>query len=89
MGPDAVMDLAVETLTVVAMICAPVLGAGLVVGLIISVFQAATQISEQTLSFLPKVAAMIVVLLVAGTWIIEQLTTFTIRVIERLGEVGQ
>jgi flagellar biosynthesis protein FliQ len=89
MGPDAVMDLGVETLTVVALICAPVLGVGLIVGLAISVFQAATQVSESTLSFLPKVAAMIAVLIVGGTWIIEQLMNFTIRIVERMGEVGQ
>jgi flagellar biosynthesis protein FliQ len=88
MGPDTVMELGRQTLSVIALICAPVLLTGLAAGLIISIFQAATQISESTLSFLPKVAAVMMVLVVGGGWILEQLTSFTSQIILRIAEVG-
>jgi flagellar biosynthesis protein FliQ len=88
MGPDTVMELGRQALTVVSLVCAPLLLAGMIVGLIISIFQAATQVSESTLSFLPKVAAVIVVLIIGGGWILEQLTSFTTQIIQRIGEVG-
>jgi len=87
-GPDTVMELGRQALTVVSLVCAPLLLAGMVVGLVISIFQAATQVSESTLSFLPKVASVIVVLIIGGTWILEQLTSFTIQIIQRISEVG-
>lgn len=88
MGPDTIMELGRQTLTVVAYVCAPVLLVGLAAGLIVSIFQAATQVSESTLSFLPKVAAVMVVLILGGPWILEQLTAFTTQIIQRISEVG-
>jgi flagellar biosynthetic protein FliQ len=55
----------------------PLLLSGLVVGLIVSVFQAVTQIQEMTLSFIPKILAMVVVIVVLGPWMLGQLETFT------------
>jgi flagellar biosynthetic protein FliQ len=55
----------------------PLLGVGLVVGVLISVIQAVTSIQEQTLSFIPKVLAMAVVLLVGGPWMLNQLLSYT------------
>lgn len=88
MGPDTVMELGRQTLTVIAAVCAPVLLVGLTAGLIVSVFQAATQVSESTLSFLPKIAAVLLTLLIGGGWILEQLTSFTTQMIMRIAEVG-
>lgn len=88
MGPDTVMELGRQTLTVVAYVCAPVLLVGLAAGLIVSIFQAATQVSESTLSFLPKVAAVMMVLVLGGPWILEQLTAFAAQIFERISEVG-
>jgi len=87
-GPDAVMELGRQTLTVIAAVCAPILVVGLVAGLVVSIFQAATQVSESTLSFLPKIAATLVALLIGGGWILEQLTGFTTQIIMRIAEVG-
>lgn len=88
MGPDTVMELGRQALTVVALVCAPLLLTGMVAGLIVSIFQAATQVSESTLSFLPKVASVMIVLLLGGGWILEQLTSFATQMIQRISEVG-
>lgn len=88
MGMDTVMELGRQTLTVTALVCAPVLVVGLVAGLIVSIFQAATQVSESTMSFLPKIAAVLAALLIGGGWILEQLTGFTTQIIQRISEVG-
>lgn len=58
----------------------PVLGVSLVIGIIISMFQAATQINEVTLTFIPKIAAVIVVLMIMGSWMAQQLLSFTANV---------
>jgi len=58
-------------------VAAPMLIAGLVVGLVISVFQAVTQIQEQTLSFIPKVVALIAIVAIAGPWMLDTLVTWT------------
>ena len=58
-------------------IAAPILGAGLVVGLLISIFQAVTQIQEQTLSFVPKIIGMVLVAIVAMPWMVTKLMEFS------------
>ena len=58
---------------------APLLGAALAVGLLIGVFQAATQIQEMTLSFIPKLAALVFALLLAGPWMLRMLTEYSQR----------
>lgn len=65
------------------------LGAGLVVGLAISIFQTATNIQEQTLTFVPKIVSLIVVMLFVGPWIITRLMEFTIRIWELMSQVGE
>lgn len=60
------------------MCAAPMLIVALFVGLLISIFQAATQINEQTMTFVPKIVAVFVTLLIFGPWVINTLTTFTI-----------
>jgi flagellar biosynthetic protein FliQ len=70
MNPDTVISLAQRALEVTLMISAPPLLAALLMGLIVSVFQAATQINEMTLSFIPKLVAIFVVLVVFGPWML-------------------
>jgi len=66
-----------EGITLMIKVTAPVLLIGLVVGLIVSVFQAMTQINEQTLSFVPKILAILVSLILFGSWMLTSLVEFT------------
>ncbi|MGC4003569.1 MAG: flagellar biosynthesis protein FliQ [Pirellulales bacterium] len=73
---DAV-DLARQAIMMSLLICAPILAAGLIVGLIVGLLQALTQIQEQTVAFVPKFLAMVVVLSVTLPWLISQMTDYT------------
>ena len=84
MTPTAVIELGRQAVEVTLMVSAPLFLAALVTGLIISIFQAATQINEMTLSFVPKVVAMFVTLVVAGPWMITTLTDFMRRLFESI-----
>jgi flagellar biosynthesis protein FliQ len=77
MTPENVMDLAHSTLTVTAMIAAPLLLTALITGLVIGMLQAATQINEATLSFIPKLLVLVIALFVTGPWILKTLVDFT------------
>ena len=79
MGEDLIIDIAKQAITVTIMISAPVLGLGLLVGLIVSIIQATTQIQEQTLSFIPKILAIFITLLVFGPWMMRVMMDFTIN----------
>lgn len=79
MTPETVITLGQRTLEVSALLSAPLLGAMLIVGLVIGLFQAATQINEQTLSFVPKLIVAVLVIVAGGGWMIEILTDFTER----------
>jgi flagellar biosynthetic protein FliQ len=70
------------------MIAAPLLLVGLLVGLIISVFQATTSIQEQTLTFVPKIAAILGALILFGPWIVASMVQFTLRLFGRIPELG-
>lgn len=70
MTPDSVMAIAQHAMEILLLVAAPPLGAALLAGLIVSIFQAATQINEMTLSFIPKLLAMFAVLLVFGHWML-------------------
>jgi flagellar biosynthesis protein FliQ len=70
------------------MIAAPLLLVGLLVGLIISIFQATTSIQEQTLTFVPKIAAILGALILFGPWIITSMVQFTLRLFGRIPELG-
>jgi flagellar biosynthesis protein FliQ len=74
---NAVMEIAQNALELVIYLAAPVLLVGLAVGLLVSIFQAATQIQEQTLSFIPKLIAMVVALMVMGPWMLQMWIDFT------------
>jgi flagellar biosynthetic protein FliQ len=70
------------------LIAAPLLLIGMVVGLIISIFQATTSIQEQTLSFVPKIAAILGALILLGPWIMASMMQFTVRLFGRIPELG-
>jgi flagellar biosynthetic protein FliQ len=77
MTPEYVMDLSHSTLLVTAMIAAPLLLIALITGLVIGMLQAATQINEATLSFIPKLLLLVLTLFVTGPWILRVLIDFT------------
>jgi flagellar biosynthetic protein FliQ len=72
-----VTDIAAQTMMMAAKVAAPILLTALLVGFLISLFQAATQIQEPTLSFVPKMIAVSIALLVTGNWVLNQMITFT------------
>lgn len=84
MTPTAVIDLGRQAIEVTLLISAPLFLAALVTGLVISIFQAATQINEMTLSFVPKLIAIFVTLVLAGPWMITLLTDFMRRLFESI-----
>lgn len=77
MNADVAVNLTVQAIWLGFKIAMPFLGASLVVGLIISVFQAATQIQEMTLAFIPKIIATFLVMILAGPWMLAQITGYT------------
>jgi flagellar biosynthetic protein FliQ len=77
MTPETIITLGQRALELAVLVSAPMLLTALVVGVLISLFQAATQINEMTLSFVPKLLALVVVLLLAGPWMLELLISFT------------
>ena len=76
MSADLVIQLAQEALMVVLIVSAPMLGLGLTVGLMVSVFQATTSIQEQTLAFIPKIIAVFVAILIFGPWMLSIMIEF-------------
>lgn len=79
MTPESVIHIGRSALEVVVLLAAPMLIVALLVGLVIGVFQAATQINEMTLSFIPKLVAVALALMVAGPWMLGLLIDFTQR----------
>jgi flagellar biosynthetic protein FliQ len=89
MGPETVLDIGREALWLAVLLAGPMLGAALAVGLFIGVIQAATQIQEMTLSFIPKLLALVVVLFVVGPWMLRVIVTFSERLFMEIpGLVG-
>jgi flagellar biosynthetic protein FliQ len=88
MTPDFVIGLGRQAIETVLLVAAPMLLAGLGVGLLVSIFQAATQINEQTMTFIPKIVAVFVTLLIFAPWMIKVLVSFTRSVLTRIATVG-
>ena len=84
MTPEMVMDLAHNTLWVTSMIAAPLLVMALITGLLIGMLQAATQINEMTLSFIPKLLALVATIFVTGHWMLQTLIDYTRTLIESI-----
>ena len=84
MTPEVVMQLFGNALFLVVMIVSLIVGPGLAVGLIVSMFQAATQINEQTLSFLPRLMATLLTIIILGPWVLQELMDITAFIFETI-----
>jgi len=76
MTPESVMTLGRQAIEITVMISAPMLLVALVVGLVVSIFQAATQINEMTLSFIPKLVGIFLAMIIAGPWMLTVMTDY-------------
>ncbi|MEA4900848.1 flagellar biosynthesis protein FliQ [Desulfitobacterium sp.] len=88
MSQNDVLYLAKEALGAAMVVGGPILGISLLVGLLVSIFQAMTSIQEQTLSFIPKIIAIGVLMLLLGPWMLSVLTTFTANLFGQLATFG-
>jgi flagellar biosynthesis protein FliQ len=84
MNPETVITIGTRALEITLLLAAPLLLVALVTGLIVGAFQAATQINEQTLSFIPKLIAMAVAVVVAGPWMLKVIVSYTRELIESI-----
>ena len=84
MTPEFVVEFAKQAITLTIYLSMPMLGLGLIAGLIVSIFQAVTQVQEMTLTFVPKIIAVFLGLLFAAPWMLEKLTVFTTNVFENI-----
>lgn len=82
MNPETVLAIGRHALEITILLAAPLLIVALMVGLLVGVFQAATQINEQTLSFIPKLLAMAVALMIAGPWMLKLIVSYTRELFE-------
>lgn len=81
------MSIARETLLTAMLLAAPPLGIGLLVGLVISIVQAVTQVQEQTLTFVPKIFAILLSLLIFGPWMLKVLNNFAVNILSNLNNI--
>ena len=84
MTPEFVVTLAQEAIKITILVSMPMLSLGLAVGLIVSIFQAVTQINEMTLTFVPKILIVLLALLFFANWMLEHLMAFTVTTIEQI-----
>lgn len=82
MGEELVIKLGQDALKITAMLAAPMLLSTLVVGLVVSIFQALTQINEATLTFIPKMIVVAIVIILAGPWMIDTMSHYTVQLFE-------
>jgi flagellar biosynthetic protein FliQ len=87
MTQDTVMTLAAQAMWMTILLAAPLLLSALVVGLLVGMFQAATQINEMTLSFIPKLGILVVALLIFGPWMLGSLVAFTQQLISSIPDM--
>ena len=85
--PWLVMEIGRQAMEVMLVVSAPLLLAALISGLIVSIFQAATQINEQTLSFIPKLVVTFITLIIAGPWMLQIMVDYIRRVLESIPQV--
>jgi flagellar biosynthetic protein FliQ len=84
MTPEFVIDIARKAIQTTLLISAPMLLSGLIIGLLVSIFQAATQINEQTMTFIPKLIVVFISLLIFAPWIMHTMTAFTLGLFESM-----
>jgi flagellar biosynthetic protein FliQ len=87
MTPEAVIEIGQQAMRTTILVAGPMLVAGMIVGLAISIFQAATQINEMTMTFVPKILTVFVVLVLTLPWAINQLTGFASAMFERIANM--
>jgi len=85
MNEDLIVQLGQDALKTTAMLAGPLLIATLVIGLAVSIFQALTQINESTLSFIPKMLVVALVIVLAGPWMLDVMTHYTINLYQNIG----
>ncbi len=89
MTPEDVVHIGRKAVETVLLGSAPMLIAAMVIGLIISIFQAATQINEQTMTFIPKIVVVFVTLLIFGPWLMNLMITFSTGIISSIATIGR
>ncbi|MCE9686705.1 MULTISPECIES: flagellar biosynthesis protein FliQ [Shewanella] len=87
MSPESLIDIFREALSVIVLIVSAVVLPGLAIGLVVAVFQAATSINEQTLSFLPRLLVTLFALMFLGHWLVQTLMEFFIEMVNRIPQV--
>ena len=87
MNEETVMMIGSEAIKTTMLLAGPLLFAAMAVGLLVSIFQAITQINESTLTFIPKMLAIVLVLVVMAPWMLEVLTSYTTHVLSSAGEL--
>ena len=87
MTPEYVIEVGKQAIYVLLLVSAPLLLAALVTGLLVSIFQAATQVNEATLSFIPKLIVMFLTLVFAGPWMVEIMTDYMRRLFESIPQI--
>ena len=87
MSEEVVIHLGQDALRTLALLSAPLLLSTLVVGLIISIFQALTQINENTLTFVPKMIVIAIILILAGPWMLDVMSNYTINLFENIATI--
>ena len=89
MTPEMILDIGRNALWVTALLSAPLLLSALAIGVLVGMIQAATQIQEMTLTFIPKLIVMAIALVISGSWMLALLTDFSIRLIQSIpGLIG-
>lgn len=87
MTPETVVNIGQQALQIMLLVSAPMLLAALLTGLLVSIFQAATSINEQTLTFIPKLVVMFIVMILAGPWMIGTMTDYMTRLYSSIPEL--
>lgn len=87
MTPETVVNIGQQALQIMLLVAAPMLLAALLTGLLVSIFQAATSINEQTLTFIPKLVVMFIVMILAGPWMIGTMTDYMTRLYSSIPEL--
>ena len=89
MSPEAVMTMMQGAMEMMLKLSGPILGAGLLVGVLVGIFQAVTQIQEMTLTFVPKILVTVFVLMFAFPWMLQSMMDFTVELFARLPELAR
>lgn len=87
MGEDVIIELGQQALKTTALLAAPLLVSTLVIGLVVSIFQALTQINEASLTFIPKMIVVAVVITLAGPWMLDTLSNYTVNLFESIATI--